>query len=264
MITDVLGLPIETVTITTPYAIDTFYKDHATHKLQDTEVDLKAELSDGSVVTIEVQLQQHQFFKERVLYYALETYIANYSKQTVGNKYRSLTPVFGINIIDFILFPQSEGVLQHFELYNKAANLPYQRSGAQPPIALTFFELAKRQPHQRSVINEWRRYFKTGVVSKQAPPYLQQACHLAQYQNLSKEERTMVDATQKARDIQEAFMADAEERGIERGIERGERQNQMKIIHRMRTKGMSNEEISVLTGIESSEIKRLMKTALID
>ncbi|WP_163654649.1 PD-(D/E)XK nuclease family transposase [Listeria sp. PSOL-1] len=80
-IQDILNLDVEDVTIDNPYSIETFYKaSKEENKLFYTEVDVLARLADGTLVTIEIQVNPQSYFKERALYYLADKYVSNYGR----------------------------------------------------------------------------------------------------------------------------------------------------------------------------------------
>ncbi|AEM20928.1 hypothetical protein Bint_0294 [Brachyspira intermedia PWS/A] len=73
-----------------------------------------ADVQNGSVVIIEIQLQGNSRFPERILYY----WASNYSKLLKqGEKYDALTPVISINLLNFNL-DESNNIHSCYMIYD--------------------------------------------------------------------------------------------------------------------------------------------------
>ncbi|WP_242704000.1 Rpn family recombination-promoting nuclease/putative transposase [Candidatus Enterococcus moelleringii] len=78
---DILGKEFKTLKPRETYHIDSYKKAFAEDpELMRTEVDILAETENGSHVTIEMQIQSHDYFIERALFYLLEAY-----RESLGN-----------------------------------------------------------------------------------------------------------------------------------------------------------------------------------
>ncbi|MBO1308582.1 PD-(D/E)XK nuclease family transposase, partial [Enterococcus sp. 669A] len=72
---DILGKEFKTLKPRETYHIDSYKKAFAEDpELMRTEVDILAETEDGSHVTIEMQIQSHDYFIERALFYLFEAF----------------------------------------------------------------------------------------------------------------------------------------------------------------------------------------------
>ncbi|MFT5161808.1 MAG: putative transposase/invertase (TIGR01784 family), partial [Alteromonadaceae bacterium] len=127
---------ITDLTIADPYNLP------ALQGMKDSFVDVKAILSDGTTVIIEMQVLNHQGFEKRVLYNAAK----NYSTQLVkGQRYDLLRPVIALNIVDFTMFNDNEKLINTFKIINKADFTDYSDD-----IELIFIELNKFTKTQES------------------------------------------------------------------------------------------------------------------
>ncbi|WP_317942703.1 Rpn family recombination-promoting nuclease/putative transposase [Carnobacterium maltaromaticum] len=220
-IKDILDLDIEEVMIENPYNIDTFYQATKEKQLLQTEVDVLARLKDQSLVTIEIQLRAQAYFKERALYYAAEKYISNYGREDVatlekkktGAKYSSLYPVYGINILEFTLFKEDANPLHSFTLYDNHQELHFVDGNNSRLFTLAFLELKKNTTKTQKHLRYWIQYFTGEKVVESAPSYIKEAYQIVDYQNLEREERTMIDAAEKAREDLKATIIYAEREG---------------------------------------------------
>ena len=112
---DLLGLEFERLMPKQTYHIDSYkksYEEREKMEVKLTEVDILAIAEDGSYTTIECQVQAQKYFRERSLFYLGEAYrspFGNLAKNEVKkSNFSSLRPAYGINIVDFHLFDDTE------------------------------------------------------------------------------------------------------------------------------------------------------------
>ena len=120
---------IKDLTIVDPYSIPLL------KGMKDTYVDVKAELSDNSRVIIEMQVLNHEGLEKRILYNAAKNYSIQLKK---GDAYHLLNPVIALTITDFVLFKNSEELINNFKLIEKKRFIEYSDD-----IELIFIELPK-------------------------------------------------------------------------------------------------------------------------
>ncbi|MGB6166287.1 MAG: Rpn family recombination-promoting nuclease/putative transposase, partial [Geitlerinemataceae cyanobacterium] len=90
--------------------------------LKDTYLDVKARLNDETIVIIEMQVLNVEFFDKRVLYNAAKTYAFQLES---GEGYRMLKPIVALTITDFEMFEAYEKVISRFSFKEKETNLEY-------------------------------------------------------------------------------------------------------------------------------------------
>ena len=187
-------------------------------------------------------------------------------------KYSALRPVYSICILLENEFDDDESI-HTFNLYDKKHGVSYTNHKGEELVTMTFLELRKQPSEEEKNITEWFRYFKTGEVSENAPEYMREACKVANYQNLSKEEQEMVSAREKAE--QDALSREyyvwtqGLEKGVKQGLERGVKQGikngkktgreeaRNELICNMLKQGLSTEEIAQFTGVSQKEIENV-------
>jgi predicted transposase/invertase (TIGR01784 family) len=103
----VLGEKINWARILNPFQP----KETATDKL--SILDIKAELFDGKLVNIEMQINVDRFYPARALYYLAKTY---QSQLAQGEDYEKLKPTIGIHFLDGTLFRSTESYHSHFQM----------------------------------------------------------------------------------------------------------------------------------------------------
>ena len=123
--------------------------------MKDTFVDVKAVLSDGSTVLVEMQVLNYEGFEKRVLYNAAKSY----STQLLsGEDYHLLNPIIGLTITDFVMFPEFSKVASCFRLWEKEELLEYSDD-----IKLVFLELPKFQKTEdelETITDKWLYFLK--------------------------------------------------------------------------------------------------------
>ena len=194
---------------------------------KDTYLDVKARISDGRTVIIEMQVLNVPAFGKRVLYNAAKTYALQLNR---ADRYQRLRPVIALNITDFEMFPNQSEVISRFAFKETQRLFDYPDS----EIELVFIELPKFNKELSSLItltDKWIYFVKNTGNLEIAPdtmvvvPEIERAFQIANDTNLSQKD---LDELQK----QESWIQDQQgaidlaaqqalERGMERGMERG-------------------------------------------
>ena len=123
--------------------------------MKETCVDVKAVLSDGSTVIVEMQVLNYEGFEKRVLYNTAKAY----STQLLsGEDYHLLNPVIALTITDFVMFPEFTKVASYFRLREKDEPVEYSRD-----VELVFLELpkfAKSEDELETLADKWLYFLK--------------------------------------------------------------------------------------------------------
>ena len=104
--------------------------------IKSSYLDVKARLSSGNWVIIEMQVLNVEGFEKRVLYNATKTYSAQLRK---GDEYEVLSPVIALTITDFEMFDDIDRPISRFILKEKENSVEYPISD----LELVFIELPK-------------------------------------------------------------------------------------------------------------------------
>ncbi|MEI8095625.1 MAG: Rpn family recombination-promoting nuclease/putative transposase [Spirochaetales bacterium] len=99
--------PLRSVKVRNPFLLQRAYDD----KL--AVLDVLAEDEKGLKLNVEVQASNHPGFEERTLYYWARVYAGQIDS---GDQYTRLTPVVGVNIVNFVLFPEIPRPVNTFHL----------------------------------------------------------------------------------------------------------------------------------------------------
>ncbi len=254
---------ITDLTIVDPYSIPLL------KGMKDTFVDVKAELSDNTRVIIEMQVLNHEGFEKRVLYNAAKNYSLQLKK---GDAYHLLNPVIALTITDFILFKNSDELINRFKLLEKNHFIQYSDD-----IELIFIELPKFNKTEQELISiqdKWVYFIKNAgnldYMPKNLNQELEKAFSIANEANLSEEElelqhkkkdwiyiqKNSIDYATKT-GLQKG-LEQGLEKGLEQGLEQGEWKEKLKIIENAIRIGLPMQTIIELTGLDEEQISSLL------
>jgi hypothetical protein len=203
LITDVLGIIPEDLTIISPYSIElcrALLGAEDVNKLRYTLRDVAASFKAGDFVS-ELQIRKTQHFHERLLYYPLKRFCENYGAEgqvTTGadgkpNLYSSLRPVFALNILEQSHYSEDDDALRVFELYDPIRNKRFGKD----LLKIGCFELNKVNIETENQ-KHWRDFFVSKAISVDAPVYIKKANEVIDFVNLGEEERQVAEALEKA------------------------------------------------------------------
>ena len=258
LIIDFFEVEAENITVENPYDIGAYrevVKGEEATVLRDTLKDVSASFKTADFIS-EIQIKKTRFFDERSLYYPFVRYSRNYSKegfmdvQPDGklNRYSSLRPVFALNILGYPHFKEDDDAMRIFELYDPKRHKRFNKD----LLRIGYFEIDK--PNVETVNQQhWRDYFKTGVVSSDAPEYIRKASSIIEYYNLTEEERDMAIALEKAQAIIDAEINSS----FFDGKEEGRAEEKFDIAKAMLNDGEPLEKIVKYTGFTVDFIKTL-------
>ncbi len=229
--------------------------------VKDTFVDVKAVLDDDTKVIIEMQILNHKGFEKRVLYNAAKNYSIQLNK---AEDYHLLNPVIGLSIVDFIMFEESESVVNKFKLIEKEQFINYSDD-----IELIFVELPKFKKEIDALenIKEQWIYFVQNAGSLEYIPNnldetIKQALQNANEANLNKDELEAQHKRKEFISIQKLAVLKADEEGFEKGMEKGLEQGKLeeKIqIAKNLLDILDDETISFKTGLSVEAVENLRK-----
>ena len=242
------GEIIVDLTIVDPYQIPLI------KGMKDTYVDVKAKLSSGTTVIIEMQILNVQGMEQRILYNAAKAY----STQLVqGERYHMLNPVIALTLTDFVMFPEMAEYKSTFRLTEKNYLVEYNGD-----IELIFIELpkfSKTEAELSDITDKWIYFIKNAGSLAYIPetlsilPELSHAFSIANEAGLTLEEQ---EAQWKRKDfimLQKGSIELAEKKGMEKGMEKGIE----KVAIEMINDGETNDKIRKYTGLTDAEIDGL-------
>lgn len=245
--------------------------------MKDTYVDVKAELDDNSRVIIEMQVLNHEGLEKRILYNAAKNYSVQLKK---GDAYHLLNPVIALTITDFVLFKNTEELINNFKLIEKKQFIEYSDD-----IELVFIELPKYHKTEAeldTVRDKWLYFIKNAGSLDYIPSNLnhelEKAFNIANEANLSEEELELQHKKKEWIYIQKSSIELATrtglqqglEQGLEKGLEQGLMQGLMqgesaakiKMVCNAHKMGLPLHTISELTDLDEDKIRLILKEHL--
>ena len=270
---------ITDLTIVDPYSIPML------KGMKDTYVDVKAQLSDNTSVIIEMQILNHEGLEKRILYNAAKNYSIQLKK---GDAYHLLNPVIALTITDFVLFDNSQELINRFKLIEKKQFIEYSDD-----IELIFIELPKFKKSEvelTTIQDKWLFFIKNAgdmnYIPSNIDPELERAFKIANEANLSEEEleiqhkkkdwiymqKSSIELATKTglkqglqqgleQGLQQGIEKGIEQglqQGIEQGISQGELNAKIAIVLNAKQLGLSNVIVKELTGFAEDEIQKIL------
>ncbi|XZN91652.1 MAG: Rpn family recombination-promoting nuclease/putative transposase [Microcoleus sp.] len=222
--------------------------------LKDSYLDVKAQLNNGTLVIIEMQVLNVQSFGKRVFYNAAKTYAFQLQ---AAQGYRLLKPVIALTITDFEMFPESEDFSSRFVLKEVNKNFTYPEND----LDLVFVELpkfTKEEGQLETLADKWIYFMKNARSLTSVPetmdsiPEIHQAFDIANQARLSREELEDLDR-------REQFIYDQQGaiiKAVQEGIEQGKREEKLAIARQLLSQ-LDNATISQVTGLSVEDVQNL-------
>jgi predicted transposase/invertase (TIGR01784 family) len=237
--------------------------------MKDSYLDVKARLSNGNWVIIEMQVLNVEGFEKRVLYNATKTYAAQLNR---GNQYDVLNPVIALTITDFKMFDDIDTPISRFVLKEKNSLVEYPIQD----LELVFVELPKFTTtlcDLTTLTDKWLYFLQNAPDLTVVPETMgevveiQQAFDIANEAGLTREEldeleRQLIYIQDQRGAITYAVRVAAEkakEEGVEEGIEEGKRSMQRSIAQNL-LPTLDDATIAQTTGLSVNEVRSLRDT----
>ncbi len=239
--------------------------------LKDSYLDVKAKLSDGTLVIIEMQVLNVQSFGKRVFYNAAKTY--GFQLQAAQG-YRLLKPVIALTITDFEMFPENEEFISRFVLKEVDKNFTYPEND----LDLVFVELpkfTKELEELETLADKWIYFMKNARSLTSVPetmdsvPEIHQAFDIANQVKLTREEVEDLDRIEQFIHDQQGVIIKAveegreegREEGLEEGREEGKREEKLTIAQQLLSQ-LDNATIAQVTGLSIEDVQNLREAKL--
>ena len=222
--------------------------------LKDTYLDVKAKLSDGTLVIIEMQVLNVESFGKRVLYNAAKTYAFQLQK---GEGYRMLKPVIALTLTDFEMFANSARLISRFVYKEVTSNLPYTDNN----IELVFVELpkfTKEVDQLETIADKWIYFMKYARTITNIPPVMDsvpeihKAFGIADQVNLTLEELADIERREMFIYDQQGAIIKAVQEGRQEG-----RQEEKLAIARQLLDRLEDATICQTTGLSIEDVRNL-------
>jgi predicted transposase/invertase (TIGR01784 family) len=230
--------------------------------LRNTIVDVRCTDDTGRQFIVEMQMYWSESFKSRVLLNASKAYVMQLDK---AKDFSLLRPVYALNFVNDTFekdFEMANEYFHHYKIVN-IKDTDKQIKG----LEFVFIELPKFKPQgfaEKKLHNLWLRFLtdineETQEVHKdlleneftrEAVGYMKRAAY-------TKEELEAYDKWKIDIMTERSAINDARREGIEKGIEKGEKLKTIEIAKKLKTRGMSFEQIREITDLTIEEIEKI-------
>ena len=228
-------------------------------------LDLQAELNDGIIVSIELQICNHHDMENRTTFYSAKVL----SKETErGTNYREIKQVYMINILDYELLGFEEYVSESVIVLDKHRDYEVLKG-----LKWYFIELPKfreKHPDMNEKLNQWIAFiddYDKGLVkmAEKKNKTLEKAREEMNYLTGDAAVRRLAELREKWEMDERSGRDYAKEEGIKEGIKEGKqlgaKEKQKEIVHKMLAKNLSVGMISEFTGLSREEIEECKKSS---
>jgi predicted transposase/invertase (TIGR01784 family) len=222
--------------------------------LKDTYLDVKARLADGTIVIIEMQVLNVEFFGKRVLYNAAKTYVSQLQK---GQAYGMLQPVIALTLTDFEMFANSDRLISRFVYKEETTNLRYTDNN----MELVFVELpkfTKDLSQLETLVDKWIYFIKYANTLTQIPetmdivPEIHQAFDVANQVNLNPDELEAIERQEMFIYDQQGAIIKAVKEAVEDAV-----QEEKQTIARQLLDRLDDATIAQITGLSVQDVQNL-------
>jgi predicted transposase/invertase (TIGR01784 family) len=228
--------------------------------LKETFLDVKATLDSGKIVIIEMQVARVDAFEKRIVYNLAKAY-ANQLKS--GEEYYKLNEVIALTITDFVLFKETEKIINKFVFKEKSENFIYPKDN----VEMVFVELPKFKltlEELESLSDKWIYFLKNASSLEIIPPKLEEigelneALNLANEGNLTFEELQEMEAKQTKERDDLGRLTQARKEAKAKGIELGKKEREKEIAINLLKTGMNIEQVASITDLSLEIIQSLI------
>jgi len=228
-------------------------------------MDLKVETEKGERINIEMQLQSHEAFPERMLMYWAKMYATQDNK---GKSYKKLNRAIQIIVTDFKLLPKPN-YYSKFQIIDSEDGTVFSEH-----LELYVLELPKLNVSQIKQINrleKWLLFLKADKKTKEALAMESSVMKDAwdEIERLSQDPKTVEialsrefflrDQLQREEDALNKGHKIGKEEGIEEGKREGREEAEAGIILSLYASGMIVQKIAEATGFSIEKVERIIE-----
>ena len=228
-------------------------------------LDILVELTDETLIDVEIQVSDTKNIWKRALYYWARIYA---SQLNSGGKYESLRPTVVIFLLNFQQFRDIPEQYHHiFLLQNKD-----KPALLHPHLRLDFVELAKLPSvseddpqalaHERLAV--WRRFLLNPEADDlqeliMNDPILKKTKDQLERISSDPDARRLAQLREDARRNNESGLEMAKREGLEEGKELGREEGIKEAINKLFAAGLDQEKIAELLQLDKNKVSRLLK-----
>jgi len=226
-------------------------------ELKETILDIQATNKNGEKFIVEMQRKDLGNFTKRSLYYTSKAYVEQLPK---GNDYTSLKKVYFIGIVNFEIFSSKNYISRHLIINQETHNQDLD------DFEFTFIELPKFKKELnelQTVLDRWIYFIKNASDLTLIPKEYENkeefvdAFEVAKQTSWDKEELKVYEYMALKEFDEINALRTAEEKGLQRGLQEGKKAEKMEIAKKSISQGLDNATISIITGLDESEIESL-------
>ena len=253
----ILRVPPETVEKTE--LLPTYLqRDCAEDKLGILDVHIR--MADGSRINMEMQVKEHEFWDERVLFYLSKMFSGQLKS---GEDYENLKKCIHVSILDFIHFPEDKRCCRTLcfcdtktgEIYNDKMEIQ----------VLELKKLPKKIRKGEELVN-WMRFFNGKSkedfrrMAKESI-FLEEAYETLQRLSVDDIKRLEYEAREKALRDHNSFVGSARRQGERIGEKRGEKNGieLAKKVFKLHTQGKTEEEIASECSMDVEKVREILE-----
>ena len=226
-------------------------------KLKDDEkggrLDLQAELNDGIIVNIEMQLRNQHNIEERNIIYGAKTISRHFLK---GEEYGNAKQVIMINILDYELFGFDEYVSETVTVLEKHRD--YKVNNILKTYFIELPKFRKSNPNMDVKLNQWLAFIDDkdwGMIkmAEEKNETLKKARIQMNYLTGDEEVRRLAELREKWESDWNSSISYARNQGKAEG----EKEQKIKTAKKLIKLGMNIDQIANITDLSKEEIQKL-------
>ena len=215
-------------------------------------LDVRLTMNNNTEIDIEIQLAYMKAWADRSTFYVSKMLVEQVG---INKKYSNIKKCIGINILDFDYIKDTQRFHTVYHISEDTEHIKYTDI-----LEIHIVELPKLPTPTNddgTDLYDWIKFIKAEnkgefeMLAKQSQ-YLQKAYETLEEISADQQKRLEYTARQKALYDYNTLMEENYERGVEEGIEQGIQQGKSErdaeLIERMKSKGMSDEEIGQILG----------------
>jgi predicted transposase/invertase (TIGR01784 family) len=228
-----------------------------------TSVDVRCKDKLGRQFLVEMQMNWTTAFKQRVLFNASKAYVTQSEK---GLEFKSLKPVYALNLINENYLPQVNEYYHHYAVVHLKDSNERLHGLEFVFIELDKFKVQNIRDKKLQIL--WLRFLtevgeKTEHISPELleQPEINKAIQYVMEGSLTKEEKLRYeknwDRISSEKTLLSAALEEGEAKGWVKGVEKGREQEKLEIAKKLLKNGMSPEKIREITGLGPEELEGL-------
>ena len=220
-------------------------------------LDIQAELNEGTIVNIEMQMKNLHNIENRTTLYGAKVLAREEAR---GKKYNDIKNVIMINILNYELTEFEEYVSETVVVLDKHREYEIIKGMKWYFIELPKFRRA--HPNMDEKLNQWLAFIDDNdrgkiKMAEKKNKTLEKARKEMTYLTGDEEIRRLAELREKWEMDWNSSMDYSKREGIKEGIKKGSRENSLKNAKKMKEKNIPIETISEITELTKEEIEKL-------